>query len=142
MIVFEPLEPHAPTGDDACCAAHDFEFGGYERWRDAAHDGPRLWEITGDKPVKALWVAPQAATGFADQLLHKPTTTLTLAPGTRLRLDALHSGRFYEGGDHILTFRRFCVLDGPWAGTCWAASETSYLDDNVPRSIDPVAPAP
>jgi hypothetical protein len=47
-----------------------------------------------------------------------------LSPGTRLRLDAsdiqgFRDGHFGETGDYTISEFRFCVLDGPLAGTCW-----------------------
>lgn len=56
---------------------------------------------------------------------------MELARGTQIRLDALSAGRFYEGGEHYSVDARFCVLDGPFAGTCWRAYQVEFTDGSV-----------
>jgi len=57
-----------------------------------------------------------------------------IRPGTRLRLDAVRARTIsyawdvptpwgFLGGDYEETQRRYCVLDGPMAGTCWESTE-------------------
>jgi hypothetical protein len=60
-----------------------------------------------------------------------------LEPGTELRLDAIHIERASYGedgpqpwgfpGDYDEVHRRFCVLEGRMAGTCWEAVEVMEI---------------
>jgi hypothetical protein len=137
--MYEPLEAHAALGRDDYCSAHDHPFARAKR----VADEPRLWVVSGEQPVGAEWVKPRAALDFGDgQLLHRPAAELALAPGTRLRLDAMSRGRYFDNGDYFLTTRRFCVLDGPHAGTCWETTEMHDVEGGSTTSDDPVEPLP
>ncbi len=144
MIIYEPVEAHAPLGEDDYCAAHDREPG-RDRWdADAYHrrlaaSGTRAWQIT-TTGARALWIQARAGFSFADVgPEHEPSALIALAPGTRLRLDSVKVERCYTPEDHESTTRRFCVLDGPFAGTCWSANE-SVAHGSDWRSDDPVDP--
>jgi hypothetical protein len=79
---------------------------------------------------------------FADgRLLQEPPHLMILEPGVRLRLHSVMTGRYAVPEDHDSTTQRFCVLDGPFAGTCWSADE-SVASGSDWRSIDPVEPLP
>lgn len=136
-MIFEPIASHADTEVESYCDAHDNDLAWL--YRKAAEREPRLWVVIGDGLI-AYWVQPRSGPRFDDgQSLHRLDPPLRLAPGTRLRLDSANSGRYYDGGDHTSTTRRFCVLDGPFAGTCWDANE-SVATDGTWQSVDPVKP--
>jgi hypothetical protein len=148
VIVREPISAHAPLGEDDVCLAHERGPDPYGHdasafAREMAEREPRIWRVTGNDQVTATWVAPAAALKFPDgALLHRPPRVLRLTPDTQLRLDAWERGRYFDGGDHVMTTRRFCVLDGPLAGTCWEGTESVSMDpDETWRIADPVEPS-
>ena len=138
MNLYEPIEPHASPAEDGYCALHEYKHDLMHR-----ETGPsRAWIVTGNGPAPATHSAPRADYKFDDgQLHHHTPDDLQLEPGTRLRLDASSRGRHFDGGDHYLTKRRFCVLDGPLAGTCWEAMDSEYLD-GVGNHYDRAQPIP
>ena len=135
MNIYSPIEPHADTDPDSRCDIHDrTDLDLVRRWT-AGSTWPRLWHVTGDEPVHASLHLSDEPARFT-----RAPEGISLAPGTRLRLDA--SGgpeRHYDGGEHYSTTRRFCVLDGPMAGTCWEAHESVAADESG-RFVEPVAP--
>jgi hypothetical protein len=138
VLICSPVEPHAATGEGDRCDEHDRP----DAWLDRAGSAraPHLWRVT-HPGIRATWVAPpNGALKFDDgHLLHRPNRDLTLTPGTRLRLDGVRSGRCHDGGDHVSITRRFCVLDGPLAGTCWQTDESTATDGSW-HLADAVAP--
>jgi hypothetical protein len=135
-LVLAPAEPHADVEDEGYCAAHDSEQAPGVHW---APDGefPRYWCVRGRAPVRAVGVIPEDRFPYASDVVG-----LSLAPGTRLRLDATGGGRYYDGGEHDVVTWRFCVLDGPWAGTCWEFSDAMPIPyDAWPISV-PIEPQP
>lgn len=147
MYPFEPVTAHAPLGENDYCDAHD-EFDdplgmSPERRKDltalqALHrkmalDEPRIWQVTAS--VKSTLVHPQSAFAFREGL-HESPSAFVLWRGTRLRLDTVHG---YLDGKNSATIWRFCVLDGPLAGTCWYAEAWIARDDSS-HTRDPVEP--
>jgi hypothetical protein len=140
VIILEPISPHATLALDDACLEHDRgpdEFG----WdhdafaRKTARRAPRVWRVTADG-AHATWILMRDRRPVPD-LRRGPAIVLAL--GTRLRLDAVTSGRHYDGGDHTAITRRFCVLDGPHAGTCWE-SEESISTEGLWHSKEPIEP--
>lgn len=131
MNMRAPAHPHAAVDPDGCCAAHDrkgYRKGGSPRDR-------RLWRVSGDRPVEPVLLLDTFNS------YERAPAGPALKPGTLLRLDHVAFGRYYDGGDHSSTTRRFCVVDGPYAGTCWEAGEIEMTDGSW-RYADPVEPVP
>jgi hypothetical protein len=145
VLILEPTVAHARLGLGDFCRAHDqgpdpygWDEDGFAR--QMAEREARIWRVI-EPGTQASWVEPRASTRFEDgQLLHRPARVFALEVGTRLRLDAWTSGRYFDGGDHTLTKRRFCVLDGALAGTCWTASDSVSIEPGGWRVSDPVEP--
>lgn len=72
----------------------------------------------------------------------------SLDPGTRLRLDAVWShlweypedGPQWQRGEYEVIERRFCVLEGAMAGTCWEAKEWRPVGASSASHRDRVEP--
>lgn len=127
MYPFEPVTAHAPLGENDYCDAHD-EFD------DPLGMSPeRRKDLTAC--VKSTLVHPQSAFAFREGL-HESPSAFVLWRGTRLRLDTVHG---YLDGRNSATIWRFCVLDGPLAGTCWYADAWIARDDSS-HTRDPVEP--
>ncbi len=134
MTIFAPPHPHASTEPAGYCSMHDERST--DLYRKGSDVGARLWHVSGVLPVLALTIR--------DRLSGLPSTPapdgLSLAAGTRLRLDAAHQGRYFDGGDQIITNQRFCVVEGPLAGTCWDSYQSFAVDGEVFAISDPVEP--
>jgi hypothetical protein len=109
--MLDPPEPHTPaTAGGWCHRRHDRESG----WRRPEPDEARQWCVAATSPLRADSDDPDLLVdddGYLDPPLGR------LDPGTRLRLDSVLEERIFD--DEVQTTRRFCVLDGPFAGTCW-----------------------
>jgi hypothetical protein len=122
MNIVRPREPRSPLDLDAICPIHAPGGKGSKHFTAPAADAVRSWVMT--KSVGGL-----------------------IASGTSLRLDSVqHGGAYLHDGAWSAVTRRFCVLDGPMAGTCWDETEwTSQFDDaEAPgtRSAEPVLASP
>jgi len=115
--VISPTGQHADLREDGYCPAHDGGARGYHRWTPDS-EFPRLWRVRGRSPVRASGVVGSRWSPSSGRDPEKHG----LDPGTRLRLDATWAQRFYAPDFCSVTWR-FCVLDGPWAGTCWEMSD-------------------
>lgn len=118
-MIVRPREPRSSRDLSAVCPLHAPGTKGSTGYVTPPVRAVRLWVVTKD----------------VDRLL---------TAGTRLRLDSVHHGGAYlHDGAWSTVTRRFCVLDGPMAGTCWDDAEwTSQFDEpDMPkvRSAEPVA---
>lgn len=111
------------------------------------HEDPSSWSKTypkwGRKP--RIWRVRDGVTIRADRhARRKDAEPIHLEPWTRLRLDlwwqqGFRDGDFGESGDYWITERRFCVLDGKWAGCCWTNTIIADMwDPSVTDTSDPV----
>lgn len=116
MKLLRPREPRSPLDADGVCPMHmpDSRRLGFETPRPGE---ARLWSTTRD--VGGL-----------------------IAPGTRLRLDGVRQGGAYlHDGAWSAYTRRFCVLEGPMAGTCWEETQrVSQFDADRGPASDSAAP--
>ena len=103
-----PPRAHAQTGLRTVCSADH----GSQGWRAPAATELRLWRLVADAAV-------------AD--VRHERADWALLPGTGLRLDAIRmtqvdyhdEGPQWQRGSYEVIERRFCVLEGSMAGTCW-----------------------
>ena len=108
--VLYPRELHAPLAVDDTCPQHR-DTTGYEA---PGGESARLWVVrAGYRVVPYPPSRPRSA-----------IRGWQLSAGVRLRLDAareshFRDGHFGETGDYTISSYRFCVLDGPLAGSCW-----------------------
>jgi hypothetical protein len=124
VILRYPPRAHATTDPSGYCTD---DHGNPGNWQRPGAEEPRTWQVVGQEAVL------DERHGRQD---------LALAPGTMLRLDAVHVRRVRypeDGpqpwgfpGDYDETERRFCVLDGPMAGTCWESTEAWAAGAGVP----------
>jgi hypothetical protein len=130
-----PPRSHSPLEEDGRCEAHkdpDWWPETYPKW---GHE-PRVWRVRAGMTIRAT--------------RHKrgEDADRRIDPGTRLRLDfhreqGFRDGYFGESGDYTITERRFCVLDGQWAGTCWSSLIVADMwDRSLTDAPDPVEPIP
>jgi hypothetical protein len=114
VILLDPAQPHASTDLASRCSEHT---RAHEPRREPQEEG-RLWRVAGDQVVTDPRPDHSAA---------------RLSPGTLLRLDRTTAQGFREGNfgpdGHWIVSRRFCVLDGPAAGTCWEAQDLEDMRD-------------
>ena len=125
VILRYPPHPHAVTDVDAvCCADH-----GPGDWQRPSGAEQRLWLVASDVQIV------DARHERAD---------LALQPGTRLRLDAIRTGHIaypedgpqWQRGSYEVVERRFCVLEGAMAGTCWESWNERPVGSHNPFSGD------
>jgi len=124
-----PPSPHAPTEPDGYCAIDHLDDG----WQRPTATEQGVWRVTGDEHIV------DDRHGRRDQ---------SLAPGTSLRLDRVRASQIEYPGDgpqwqrgaYEVIERRFCVLDGTMAGTCWESREERPGGSDVPFRGEHVAP--
>jgi hypothetical protein len=124
-----PPRSHAPTDLGAVCSTDH----GPGDWQRPAEAEQRLWRVVSDAPIT------DERHGRADW---------GLQPGTGLRLDGVRTrhieypedGPQWQRGGYEVIERRFCVLDGAMAGTCWETREERPVGSGVPFRGDRVEP--